>query len=341
MKLVAFFSVLLAIFFTTNSALASPKYKIVDLGIPAEATSSYATSINDKGQVCGYYYTKTGTKVFFWDPRKGLVSIPCDSPTSYPIINNNGVVVGSYRVYDEKKNYQDKIFQWDKRSGFVDIWIKTPGNQQVLDINNTNQVLFHHTNDKNQRSLYVDDLPLDDLFYDAKINDASKIFGFENGKNGIILKVYDLKTCAYEDICFFKGLCSIRGFNNDDIAIGEIVSFGGYGDRYGFTWSPQKGLELSQDFFPICFNDKGQIVGVNLKPLSNRGGWEFTELTVLEDGRKTNINKSLEIEFDQSTPWSCIYEIREINNQGQMVGIGIKYGDPNSQHAILLSPLGI
>ena len=318
--------------FVVAPIFAAPKYRIVDLDIPKDVQQSRATSINDRGQICGTYQApNVGSTVFFWDPNTGFQDVGAKGASLNPIINNKGVIAGDYHK-SEKEGCHHSIFLWDRRNGFSDIGLPACRNQGICDMNNLNQVLFVYQNDKDPVCIYADFCSLGNLFSYAKINDQSKIFGYETAKNGTVLRIFDPKTSDYEDIFFFKGHCTLRGFNNKEIAIGEIET--SYGNRYGFTWSPEKGIELSDTFFPICMNDKGQIVGYEY---DNRRSYWAMRLTVQDNGTKFNINESLELEFDPSTPWSCIAEICDINNQGYMVGTG---RTANGQsRAVLLVPV--
>lgn len=78
-------------------------------------------------------------KLFFWDPHSGFQEIQAENAVGNIFINNNGIIVGTYGVYDNKKGYKEflgySIFQWDKKNGFADIGLKAAGHQHVLDIN--------------------------------------------------------------------------------------------------------------------------------------------------------------------------------------------------------------
>lgn len=78
---------------------------------------------------------------------------------------------------------------------------------------------------------------------------------------------------------------------------------------------------------PIRLNDVGQIVS-----------GDFVPSIILDSGEKIDINQSLELEFDLSTPWVGVHHIYDINNSGQMVGVGTIFGD-SSTHAVLLVPV--
>ncbi len=330
---------LLIIFcFISLSLFASPKYKIVDLEIPNVRNSSDATSINDKGQICGTYNNENEPRIFFWDPHTGFRDIGINARWGNPIINNNGIIVGnSYLRNDKGANIGNSIFLWDKKNGLSDMGWQSDKYQSLLDFNNLNHILFIHQNEKNESSLYVCFSSLGALFSDARINDDSKIFGSKLTQNGMFLGLFDLKTGNYEDVFFFKGSCTMRGFNNQGVAIGDLET--SYQNHYGFIWSKEKGLELFDTFLPICINDVGQIVGYEVDINHRRMKNPFHDpllLTLLDKGEKININQNLELEFDPSTPWSCISQIFDINNNGQIVGRAFKAG---SSHAILLDPI--
>ncbi len=333
LKPIVFIILLLSPFIT----FSAQKYKIIDLDFPEEITYSTATSINDKGQICGTYSSKgKGTLgIFFWDPNTGFQDIG-EEPAGAPIINNNGVIASAYRIRDKdvrQRIRRESIFLWDKKNGFSDIGLKDSKQSFLFDLNNLNQVIFLRTNDKDECSLYSCSSLLDcfNNTWVAKNNDSSKILGFSQEKNNTVLRVFDQLTNDYEDVVMFKGHnCSvINGFNNKGVAIGNIRT--SYGNPYGFTWSEENGLELFDTFFPICINDRGVIVGNSCPGLEDSLGF-----TIQNNGEEININETLALEFDTSTPWSLIYQICDINNQDCLVGSGVK---GEEMKALILTPI--
>ena len=112
MKSLRWFCCLFCLFFLMASAHAAPRYRITDLGVPPGYQASYATCLNDKGQVAGDVVCRrqiserrqNGTTAFLWGRGRMhlLPSSPlffsgkrevCDAVASG--INNHGQVVGT------------------------------------------------------------------------------------------------------------------------------------------------------------------------------------------------------------------------------------------------------
>lgn len=104
----------LALCLLASSALAAPRYKITNLGTLPGYGESYATCLNDKGQVAGYVAApqhknpvdqeQSGTRAFLWSRRQLHMLPTLSSPYTKPAgtydavasgINNRGQVVGT------------------------------------------------------------------------------------------------------------------------------------------------------------------------------------------------------------------------------------------------------
>ena len=80
-------------------ATAASFYDITDLGILPGATSSYASGLNDLGQVVGTLYGDRYRRGFLWSERAGMKDLGF-LQSQYPYssasdINNLGQVVGT------------------------------------------------------------------------------------------------------------------------------------------------------------------------------------------------------------------------------------------------------
>jgi probable HAF family extracellular repeat protein len=113
--------------------LASPQYELVDLGTLGGA-SSWASGINNQGQIVGRSTTAEGiAKAFFWDEKSGMQ--PIGDPGAYsPAINDNGVAVISN---------SSKLFTWDSINGLQEA---LPNYFNPHEINNVGQIVGTYNN---------------------------------------------------------------------------------------------------------------------------------------------------------------------------------------------------
>lgn len=288
---------------------------------------SKATSINDKGVVCGVYEQNgmhpfmADRRAFIWDVKEGFRDIGCSSVINV-MINEENTIIGV--KYAEKLNkYQ--VFKWKKETGEVILDIQSDHDQALQDINNCGQILCLINNTLH---LYENDHVTSlHCTASARLNDQKNRFEIvtwpEKNQNAL-LQYFDFPTHAHGEVLRFKGSGTCTGFNNKNCAIGEIITSSR--KRYGFVWKKESGLKMHEDFFPCCLNDNGKIVGIDIAELPY-----IVDFVVMDNGNKTNLRKALNLEFDQSCPIGCLMEITAINNLGQIVGMG-------DNHAILIYP---
>ncbi len=354
-----FFKFFLSILFFCGivpSLFAISKYQVMvlDYGV-TDVKSVSDLSINEKGQVCGLYNDDNGEgqKVFLWDPINGFKKLKIKdhitpivnsgiktfehSYAQKVVLNNDGTLAVQYDVHirDERSCAIGK--------NFPEFFILRNGNLKKLaipncinnylrlfDICNDGQLIFFKTED-GITSLFTwndgDFLNFGHHIISARFNSKKDCFlvdALDRQKN--VFRFLDPKTGRYDDVFYFKGYASCEGLNNQGVAIGTLLTSDW--DCYGYILDRETGLKLHKDFFPVCLNNSGQIVGTSTY------GQQYYPIRffILDGEEKIDLNKILNLAFDFSCPVGSISHVAGINDRGQMVGIG-------DGHAILLNPI--
>lgn len=128
---------LISIFsFITVSLYASPKYKLVDLGLQ-ESDQSEAVAVNDHGQVIGSYWMFGIKYYFIWTENDGIALLDLPESATISVLNNIGQIAGNYT----NSSGQNRGFVWDKWCGFTDIGTLGGRLTNVHDMNDYGQVV--------------------------------------------------------------------------------------------------------------------------------------------------------------------------------------------------------
>lgn len=121
--------------FSSVSAENLPKYRMIDLGV-FETDQSYASAINNNGQVLGTYREGACNFIFLWDQVNGITII--DSPEvniESLKLNENGQI-----AYISYLNNICKVFYWDNHLGFWEVE-SSKENIQIVAFNAIGQIL--------------------------------------------------------------------------------------------------------------------------------------------------------------------------------------------------------
>src|SRR5689334_11587850 len=110
--------VLLALATLTTPALAVSGYSVVDLN-PPDATSSQATSINDKGEVVGYYFDSSNLShaAILYPTFRDLAN------SSAWTINNQGFIAGNICL--DGVCYLSDLIVWSPAGKMADLGVDT------------------------------------------------------------------------------------------------------------------------------------------------------------------------------------------------------------------------
>ncbi len=109
------------------------KYKVTDLGVPADAPFTNAYAVNNSGQVTGI----AGQKGFFWDPKSGMQTFQLGvGNNDITAINDWGQVSGNTFLGASKES-----FIWDNQSGFHELLQSDVRSTIAYGLNNKGQVI--------------------------------------------------------------------------------------------------------------------------------------------------------------------------------------------------------
>lgn len=231
---------------------------------------SYATDINDNGQVFGYY----GGINFLWDQNDGLQYIPDNFYAE--AINNFGQLVGSSVVQNDQRHRH--AFLYDKGT-MVDLGTLIPnGSSSACDINNSGQIVgsadwenyithaFIWDNSHGMKDIHT--LGLES--YAIAINDQEQVVGsYRNNEfpGGHAFLWSPNETMI--DIGTLGGnVTSVYDINNTGLIIGRSVN--NYHEVRCFIWEEGIMYDLENLVMDSCgwrleevygINDLGQIVG--------------------------------------------------------------------------------
>lgn len=370
---------LLGVIFSANAAekpksanseqIISNAPKLIDLGTTIEGEGC-ATSINDSGQVVGYYsdergkpdhaFLYTNGKITNWNDWPGHRKAYSSRANS---INNKGEFVGSFQIEVEHSvNDIRHAFLYSKR-GVKDIGVLLKGIDTDAEcINEAGQIVgtaipangnwfsFLYSDGKMiNLSSFAGDNNHWDSITDPRINNRGQITGiflvdsvketpahaflFADGKFTILGSL--ARTNSYSS----NYLCGGQAINDLGQIVGDSNSSKG-GQAHAFVYSDGKMKDLGTLFkggssCACGINNRGQIVGLAYLEEWNSHAFLYS------DGKMVDLNvryASLLVSgASKQTGFICLSEARAINNQGDIVGQGIYWnGDSKKKRPFLL-----
>lgn len=286
-------------------------YRIVDIGgaldyNPLMGEFCLVTSINENGQIAGYYL-KSGKKVdFVFDLGKGIISSNsyawnggARGPGIPPFIDSNGrisnVPVNSYGdsaqvnhlnqlvVYSGGECKIEQTKKWVQHNGWRNLRINDNGH--VVGV-------------------------IDEGQHPPK--DTIAIFNIITNE----LTTVPLKSSAF-----------LTGINDKN----QVIGWTNAGGRVkGFIWHKEYGFQIIPNFIPSAINNNGVVVGRMA---------EGSRAAIYESGILRPMNDVLGIEYEFNSYCSNLSEIADINDKGWMIGWGQRpNGFHNEQHPFLIIP---
>jgi len=316
-----------AILFSGVAADASGpvQYTVTDLGtLPGYTYSSYATGINDSGQVVGNVVASPtnggGQQGFLWQSGSGLVGF---GPNSYAsAINDSGTVVGwSYPFGSpQAAEWPGGIYTGGARSSFA------------LAINNLGQVAGYTSNIE------------DDAFFNTPglgnfagpgratgINDSGQVVGYAVLTHNGIQQAF-----VYNGSLPVHGFGTLGGNESTATAINNLRQVVGWsrissGVYHAFLHNGGGSLVLSDDLGTLG-GDLSQALAIN--NLGQVVGWAETgnshDAFLYDGGSMLDLNNLIA----PGSGWT-LTDATGINATGQICGYG-QYG--GQQEAFLLTP---
>lgn len=328
-------------FFLSCTALEGTHlYTVQSLGT-FEGKSSSPKALNQNGTVLGHINLES-PHFFYWNPEQGLKLLGEGFEKDSICLNNNNQIVISKNIRTNGWFSDSIVKKHFLLSDGIEQEISFPEeftNPSVLAINDQGQILFRENHPpKTKRStarVFQEGewTLLDKDFFGLSMNNQGDISGLliSMCHSDPIACIYNLHTKAFLTI----GLDSywekypnwvVLPFKISDTrqVIGQLAIMYTY-EGVGFTYHPETGMQVLENFLPGAVNNMNQIIGV------------------IKDSKRPAIyenNEAKEIEIDPVSSDSIglreIVSLHSINDKGQILGQGI-FKD-GSKHVILLNP---
>jgi probable HAF family extracellular repeat protein len=343
-----------------STAIAAALYTLTDLGALTGGDSSYATGINNNGDVVGQSATSEGFRAFLWNPTTGMTNLGALSGGNYSYatgVNDQGQVVG----YTNGSS-GSRAFVWNKTSGLLDLGTVSNGlRSYAYGINNSGQIAGYSDTgtDRSTVTVWNGSHAITDLgekgisSIATAINDRNQIAGQVVGPNGFRATLWDptqgltqLGTLAGGSYSYATGL-NDRGDVVGYSAIGgqtptnssSTTTFGGLSGNTvnAFLWNSTQGimnlgsLSPQDNSYAQSINENRQVVGYSYG-LDN-GSYRY-RATIWNNGVINDLNSLV----DPALGWS-LRVANAINDKGQVVGIG--FNPTGQSRAFLLTPTAV
>ena len=296
----------LTLLFIFAKDLNSIQYQLYDIGKLLSERDSYATSINDCGQVVGIV---TPNRMWFcWD-NNGIKKIQIYQPSSTigagcsPYLNNLGIV--------------------------SEIFINN--NSQYLSVENNKLFLFS-SNGKRLIDSDSDWIKPENGFY-LRINNNLEIAGSVKGNDSKNQAKYINTRANVKKILPIKYSCTVTDIND----LGDVIGWFHAQDGLiqSFLWQPSlDSWQVIKNFRATSINNNRIIVGTyqSLPGVPPQGAlWENGVISILDN--LLNLSNDMTIELE------TIEIVNSINNNNEMVGWGRTAGPRNASRAVLIKRL--
>ena len=320
--------------FTGRSALGEILYTVTDLGTLG-GSNSYATGINNSGQVVGYADTSSGSTHAFLYSNGTMADLGTLSgaSSSYGLgTNNNGQVVGY--TYAANGSYRAFLYS----------------NGTMADLGT---------------------LPGGSWSWATGINDNGQVVGWATPSSGTLTEhAFLYSNGKMADLGTLGGLQSqAYGINNNGQVVGAVTPSSG--DAYAFLYSSSNGTVIYPGTLPgysgsaaLAINAGGQVAGFAWPPPTDPNSPEVAflysngKMTALCDGDARGINDSGQVvgyggnghaflysngtcadlnSLVSASSWTLEGALA-INDSGQIVGDAYNHTTGQEQ-AVLLTPV--
>lgn len=263
---------------SSKPVISAPAYTPVDLGTLG-GTTSYATAINERGQVVGRSDTATGkAHAFIWDNgvMTDLGVLDGSSRADYSIasaINNRGEVVGASVVTTPVGVATHHII-W-KNDTIIDLGTLEGGT--LFAINDKGQVIGYRGDEDNTMAFIWEDGVMTDLgtirggySKPLAINNQGEVTGISDGSAFIWRKgiMEEIPQNSLPDAYVSRG----QGINESGAVAGMVIGQGPYWEHDPFVWHKDTVTVLSIGSEPTSpcrpssvyfatLNNSGQVAG--------------------------------------------------------------------------------
>lgn len=295
------FGALVMLFVSFSNMVSALSYSITDFRHP-DGKINFASSINELGQVAGICTYNKMNYLYLWDDQNGFV-----------FIENQDVKKGYSYLHGGPPFLNDE--------GNVSMSpLTNKGGKYFIDDANR---LCKITVGEIERSLNWS------KHYKLRVNNSGQILGNAIIGGKIVAIIYNENDCSITNV-YKECKYNLYAANINDN--GWVVAY--YADssspcpQQGILWTPEFGVLYLGSFMPTAINNHGTIVGKQ----QNRG-------VLWEKGKLIDLSNELKISKDPTTTLLWISEISDINDRGQMIGLGqTNEQTPIPNQAFLLTP---
>lgn len=333
---------ILAATFGPATAAHATAWTITDIGVLSDGPFAFssATAINDLGQVVGMSRGVNGAvRAFLWTPGQGMVDLGdlpggTDMSGAYGVNNAGTVTGGSTIVYSLEGTH---AFRWSTQGGLVDLGAK-PNNGYYsvgVGINAAGSIVGWTGLPAVRTTAFVQEAggvmtllntPIGSSTQANAINDSGTVVGFTLKTNGTTRATVWSGGARTElpDLPGGADYSSAQAINADGLVVGGSgVANGGH----AFAWTATGGMVDLGDLdggnvasVAWSVNDAGDIVGTGSSTT------QPNHALLWRGGQMIDLGLLPEV---QAAGWQ-LEQAMDINNQGQITGIGLLGGQLRS-----------
>lgn len=349
MKIPSVFLRLAAFLILCGAFAVAQKYTVTDLGTIG-GNLSYASAVNDSGQVVGSSYISKQNGIyhgFIWTAATGLHDLgTLGGNNSYALgINNAGQVVGCADV-SPSNLVPGHAFLWTQAGGMQDLGT-LGGGSCALGINDVGQVVglsTVSTNVDNHAFIWSVSTGVQDLGVPV----SSNTYAASINKNGMVVGTYYASSSGNHAFLWTQsgGVQDLGNLGIQQASAGGINDFGeavgssevppGSADLYaGFRWTTSGGLRRlpspypSSDATASAVSATGEIVGFALNSKIQQRATVWLTPSSVHDLNSLTVNSPM-----------ILVMARGVNSVGQIVGVGRLKTNAALAHAFLATPTG-
>lgn len=331
-----------------SQAIAASLYTLTDLGALTGGTSSYATGINNNGQVVGQAASTDGFRAFVWSPTSGIVNLGTVSGSNFSYatgINDKGQISGYANV-----NNLPTALQWDGKGNIASLAaVGGSARSYAYGINNSGQIVGYADTgtDASVAALWSNDQPPTELnnrnisSIATGVNDQGQVVGQIAAADGFRAALWNAGTLTNLGTLSGGNYSYATGINDR----GQVVGYSTIGKSAtsssflgttinAFIWNSAQGmtslgsLSPQDNSYATGINENGQVVGYSYG-LDN-GSYRYRAF-MWDNGAIADLNSLI----DPALGWALTVA-NAVNEQGQIVGLGVNA--TGQSRAFLLTP---